>query len=143
MSTRAPAQQWIAPASLSCARRSRPATRPAGADRRYFRRVHRAGGAGRLLQAVWRAGRAAGQVLRPRQPRPVPPLAGAELWPRGSGARVRRRGRAHPGGHVRPAALRCARRGPQGLSVHERQPLHGGTAYARRPRRPLHGLARP
>ena len=66
-----------------------------------------------------------------------------ELWPRGSGAWVRRRGRAHPGGHVRPAALRCARRGPQGLSVHERQPLHGGAAYARRPRRPLHGLARP
>ena len=37
-----------------------------------------------------------------------------------------------------------AMQGEDGISyVHERQPLHDGTAYARRPRRPLHGLARP
>ena len=51
-----------------------------------------------------------------------------------------RRG-AHSGGYLRHAALRGAHRGPQGLPVHERQPFYGCAADARRPGRPLHGLA--
>ena len=37
-------------------------------------------------------------VLRPRQPRPVPPLAGAELWPRGPGGRFCAGAHSHSGG---------------------------------------------
>lgn len=82
-----------------------------------------------------------GQILCAGQPRPVSPLAGAEFWPRRAGAQPCCRRGAYSGGYLRHASLRGAHRGPQGLPVHQRQPLYGCAADAHRPGRPLHGMA--